>query len=263
LKKKSGQLKRLLKDNLSGSAELLIKLNKLIKQNSKDPEELKAIYTFAKKKFSDFSAINNYLENFTSILKYSDSKMIKDFTESFIKETENKRKRLLENVYNELKNYKKFLTLSNSKTVLDSLKYLHSQNRKLKITISESRPANEGRILAKHLLKEKIKIEFIIEAELSQFIPLSDAVIIGADSVLKNGNVINKTGSKSAAILCKHFNIPFYVITSKDKLSEKESYLVSEKKPAEIWKYKNNKLKIHNYYFEEIDNNLITKIITD
>ena len=87
--------------------------------------------------------------------------------------------------------------------------------------------------------------------------------MVGADSVLTNGNVINKSGSKTAAILCKHFSKPFYVITTKNKFSYKESFIPEQYNSTEIWKYNNKRLKIYNYYFEEIENSLITKVITE
>jgi translation initiation factor eIF-2B subunit delta len=263
LKKKQQQLKSLIKDNKSGSTELLDKLNKLIRANTKNPDDVKKIITSAKKRFKDFSAINNYLAQLTPLLKEFDFRILKDFTDSFMEKAENKKRNLLDNVYSELKGYNTLLTMSNSWTIYEVLKFLHNKNKKLKVIISESRPVNEGRILAKNFLKDKIEIEFITEAELARFIPLADAILIGADSVLKNGNVINKSGSKTAAILCKHFSKPFYVITTKDKFSDKESFIPEQYNPAEVWNYKNKRLKIYNYYFEEIERNLVTKIIMD
>ena len=168
MKKKQQQLKTLIKDNKSGSTELLDKLNKLIRKNSKNPDNVKKIITSAKKRFEDFTAIKNYLAQLTPLLKEFDPKKLKDFTELFMEEAENKKRNLLDNVYSELKGYSTLLTLSNSQTIYETLRFVHKRNKKLKVIISESRPVNEGRILAKNLLKDKIQIEFITEAELAQ-----------------------------------------------------------------------------------------------
>ena len=62
-----------------------------------------------------------------------------------------------------LKNKRSILTISNSKTVFEILRRLRTENCKL-LTVSESRPKLEGRILAKKLNKEKISVELITEA---------------------------------------------------------------------------------------------------
>ncbi|HSP87404.1 MAG TPA: hypothetical protein VLN45_04680, partial [Ignavibacteriaceae bacterium] len=91
----------------------------------------------------------------------------------------------------------------------------------------------------------------------------SDSVIIGADIVLSNGDVVNKIGSRSLAIACKYFNKPFYVITSSDKFSKKKNYL-PEKNPAkEIWEFNHKLLSKQNYYFEVVEKKLITKVISE
>ena len=38
-----------------------------------------------------------------------------------------------------------------------------------------------------------------------------DFVVVGADRIALNGDAANKIGTLSLAILCAHFNIPFYV----------------------------------------------------
>ena len=122
---------------------------------------------------------------------------------------------------------------------------------------------NEGKILAKRLLKSSIPVKFVTDFSAASYIPSVNAVIIGADRILSNGNIVNKTGSLTLAILCRYYNKPFYVITTKSKHSKDSEYLPEEKDPAEVWRYSNQKLKVRNYYFEEIERDLITRIITD
>ena len=136
-------------------------------------------------------------------------------------------------------------------------------NRKLKVTVAESRPMNEGRILAKRLLKNNIPVEFITDFSTALYIPSTDAIIIGADKILSNGNIVNKTGSRALAILSRYYNKPFYVITTRSKQSSNSEYIQEEKDPKEVWNFSNKKLKVRNYYFEEIERDLITRIITD
>ena len=61
---------------------------------------------------------------------------------------------------------------------------LFAANRKLKITVSESRPKNEGKITAKRLSKIGIPVKYITEAMLAGEVSKCDAAIIGADKIL-------------------------------------------------------------------------------
>jgi translation initiation factor 2B subunit (eIF-2B alpha/beta/delta family) len=78
---------------------------------------------------------------------------------------------------------------------------------KLKNDVAESRPKNEGRILAKRLIKKGIPVEYITDFSAATYIPRIDAAIIGADKILANGNIVNKMGSKTLAVLCRYYNI--------------------------------------------------------
>jgi translation initiation factor 2B subunit (eIF-2B alpha/beta/delta family) len=103
----------------------------------------------------------------------------------------------------------------------------------------------------------------ITDAMAGIFVPKADAVIVGADAVLKNENVINKTGSLSLAILCKHFNKPFYVVTTKSKYLNKKYYRINEDSSGKVWKYSHPNLTTKNIQFEEIDKKLIKEIISE
>jgi translation initiation factor 2B subunit (eIF-2B alpha/beta/delta family) len=155
------------------------------------------------------------------------------------------------------------ITLSRSGTLLNILRFWYKKNKKIKIIVCESRPKYEGRLLAQDLLNAGIKVELITDAMMSLFVAKSDAAIIGTDSVLRNKNVINKVGSKSLALFCKEHKKPFYVVTTSSKYSDKKSFKPKNENPDEIWKKQHQKLKVNNIYFEEIENKLITRIITD
>ena len=98
---------------------------------------------------------------------------------------------------------------------------------------------------------------------MSLFIPKIDAALIGADMILKNKNVVNKVGSKSLALLCKEYNKPIYVVSTKLKISKKNIFKQKKENPEEVLKKSVNNLTVSNIYFEEIDRKFITKIITD
>ena len=117
--------------------------------------------------------------------------------------------------------------------------------------------------MAEELASIGVNVELITDAMMGLYFPKIDAAIIGSDVVLTNGNVVNKVGSKALAILCKEYKKPFYVVTSKSKLSKKKIFKAKKEEPREIWDKKVKNLSISNIYFEEIEKKLITKIFTD
>ena len=259
----SKDLNKILNDKTSGSTEIVLKLNEYFHSNADNFEVVNFSFKQAKEKLSHFAVINNYLNLLQNILRGKNPNNVLDFTRNFKTETDKKYQRLYKHSLKYLSNCNYILTLSNSATLLEIFKRLKKDNNKLKIIVAESRPKNEGHLLAKALIKNKIKVEFISDAMVSLFVPKIDAVVLGTDAILKNRNIINKTGSKAAALLCKHYKKPCYVITTSDKISSKTKFHQKKQNPEEIWKIKNRNVEITNYYFEEVEKNLITKIITD
>ncbi len=257
------ELDKILNDKVSGSSELLRKLNLLIKKNLHAEPVLYKIIEKSENSFSEFSVISDYLKTIKTFLSANDLKAIENYVVNFDKLLEHKYEKIYLNAKKELKRFSKFLTLSNSKTLQYIFTKLKNDIPDLFVVVCESRPKLEGRLLAKALLKANVKTEFISDAMISLYIPKTDAVICGADSILKNGSVVNKVGSMSAALLANHFNKKFYVVSSSDKFSETGYFNPVEKPSEEIWNYKNQNLKVSNYYFEIIPGKLITKIITE
>ena len=77
--------------------------------------------------------------------------------------------------------------------------------------ITESRPLNEGHLLAKQLSEWHILTTLITDAQMGLFITQADAVLVGADTLLADGSLINKAGTYPLALLAHEHSIPFYV----------------------------------------------------
>ncbi len=256
-------LSNIINDKTSGSLEIVLKLNKYIRQICSEPEKIEETIKLAKNNLSHFSLVNDYLNRLQKFYSENSNEKIIDFTNSYQKEIDGINIRIFKNAARFIQGKNVFLSLSNSKTLVEFFKLLKQENKKLKVIVSESRPKFEGRIFAKELLKNNIKVELITDAMISLYITKIDAVILGADIILKNGNVVNKVGSKSAAVIARYYKKPVYIIASGNKFSKKINYKSPIENPDEIWNYKNYNLKISNYYFEEIEKKLITKVITD
>ncbi len=103
---------------------------------------------------------------------------------------------------------KTLLTHSLSSTVVAVCQQL--KDRQLKMIITESRPLCEGRRLGEILSRLAIPTRYITEAQIGLFISQADAVLVGADSVLADGSIINKVGTYLVALAARDHQVPFY-----------------------------------------------------
>ncbi len=237
-------LQSLLKDNTSGSIELTLKLNQIL-QNENNREKIDEILTKAEHHFNNFSAVINYVSNVKKFLSSNNIAGLKKYLDNFEKTLSDSNNKIFKNSKPFISNCNTFLTLSNSYTVLQVLKRLNTIN-KIEVYVCESRPGFEGKIFAKKLHSNNVGVSLILDSEMSTYIPKTDAVVLGADKISPNGNIINKTGSFSAASISHYYNKPVYVLADKSK------YVRNEKGNSTT-----------NIYFEEVPAKLITKIITD
>ncbi|MGK9477301.1 hypothetical protein [Melioribacter sp. OK-6-Me] len=247
-------------DNISGSSELLQELHEHLKTQKNILSLFPDLLDSFGKKFAAFENIQNYLNELRRVIKTKKS------IDEFFKKYDNLILNIYDNIYNNCRTilikHSSFITISNSKTVFEILKRLSKENKELSVVVTESRPQYEGRILARRLSKEGIEVKLITEAMIYNESLTCEAGIIGADTVLKNGNVVNKTGSGLLALACKYRNIPLYVVCDRQKFSNKNKFTNKLMPSNEIWKTR-SRIKIENYYFEEIDKKLITHIFTD
>jgi translation initiation factor eIF-2B subunit delta len=260
---KENDFEKILTDNVSGSIELVLKINRFLQQNFDDIKLIKRSLKKLNSRMRSFAVITNYISDVNKFLADENYSGLKKYLDDYYNLSSNSFYKIYLNIKPLLGNKRNIFTLSNSKTVFEVLKYLHEDNKHVEVVIAESRPAFEGRMLAKKLLKFGIKVTLIPDSDLANCISKCDAVLIGADKIFNNGDAANKTGSCAAAIIAKYFAKPFYVVASETKITKQNKFIQKLQNPKEIWEYRNRNLKIENYYFEIVPKNLITKIITE
>lgn len=160
-------------------------------------------------------------------------------------------------------------------TALGVIRSLFAQNKLAHAYATETRPYNQGaRLTAFELVYEKIPATLITDS-MAAFLMLEkgvDAVIVGADRVVANGDTANKIGTYQLAIAAHYHNIPFYVAapsTSIDctKLTGKE--ILIEQRPAHELTHLHGKqisapgISVWNPSFDITPAKLITGIITE
>jgi len=88
------------------------------------------------------------------------------------------------------------------------------EGKQIHVYVDETRPVLQGaRLTAWELMEEKIPCTLVTDsmAGFLMYQDLVDVAIVGADRIARNGDVANKIGTYSLAVLCKEHGIPFYV----------------------------------------------------
>jgi methylthioribose-1-phosphate isomerase len=132
-----------------------------------------------------------------------------------------------------------FLACGPMGTALGAIEYYHSLGRVSHVYASETRPYLQGgRLTAYELSVSQIPHSVTVEGAFSYLMreKLVDAIFIGADRIVSNGDTANKVGSSTLAIVAKHYGVPFYVVapTSSFDLSSGTGYEIDiELRPEE------------------------------
>jgi len=100
-------------------------------------------------------------------------------------------------------------------TALGVVRSLQSQGRLAHCFCTETRPYNQGaRLTAYELVYENIPSTLICDSMAASLMKEKkvNAVFVGADRVVANGDTANKIGTYQLAIVAKHHNVIFYVV---------------------------------------------------
>lgn len=115
------------------------------------------------------------------------------------------------------------------------------QGKKINVIANETRPVLQGaRLTAWELMQAGIPVTLITDNCAGALMKkgLIDLTIVGTDRTTRNGDVANKIGTYTVAILCKEHNIPFYVaapLSSIDfRLQSGEHIPIEERSSEEV-----------------------------
>ncbi len=160
-------------------------------------------------------------------------------------------------------------------TALGVIKRAHEEGKRVKVFVDETRPRLQGaRLTTWELKKAKIPFTLITDNMAGYFMKKKkvDLVIVGADRIARNGDVANKIGTYSLAVLAKEHKVPFYVAcptsTIDLRLSSGNRIPIEERDIREVTHIGNRPLvpkgtKIANPAFDVTPNKLVKAIITE
>ncbi|MHA1302651.1 MAG: hypothetical protein ACTSQE_05820 [Candidatus Heimdallarchaeaceae archaeon] len=268
------KIEQLKNDNISGSAELVERALLILKEEINENKNLWSSYSLNEilanlHKIIDINqemvAFRNLTVDFLEQLKQG--KEIEVIPSFLIQQRKEKNGKLTQNVAAKLFEAKRIITISRSSTIVKALAVGKRRKNLPELLILESRPNLEGQKLAKECLNLGFRVKYGVDMTARVMIERyqPDLAIIGADTIFPNGDVLNKIGSHTLALLSREYNVPFVVATSTSKIMLK-SITIQKRTytPQEVWNESiPESLEVINEYFERVKHNYITAYITE
>ncbi len=145
------------------------------------------------------------------------------------------------------------------------------------VYVNETRPLLQGaRLTAWELSRDHIPCTVIVDSAAGSYMRRGeiDAVIVGADRIAANGDLANKIGTYSLAVLAHENKIPFYVAAPTStidlSLTSGEDIPIEERSPDELTHLGSRRLiperrdvLAENPAFDVTPNRYVTAIITE
>ncbi len=160
-------------------------------------------------------------------------------------------------------------------TALGVLFASHSQGKKIRVYVDETRPVLQGaRLTAWELMRAGIDTTLITDNMAASLMSKNkiDRVIVGADRIARNGDTANKIGTYNLAVLSRYHKIPFYVAaplsTIDARVKSGRDIPIEERHPDEVRKIgvtyvAPKKVKVYNPAFDVTPAKFISAIITE
>jgi methylthioribose-1-phosphate isomerase len=150
-----------------------------------------------------------------------------------------------------------------------------SKHKNITVIANETRPYLQGaRLTAYELVQEGIPCTLITDSMAGHLMSKGevDVVVVGADRIAANGDVANKIGTYTLAVLAKRHGIPFYVAaplsTFDPKIPDGSHIPIEERPAAEVTGYGQTRwapqgVAVRNPAFDVTPAELITGIISE
>jgi len=160
-------------------------------------------------------------------------------------------------------------------TALGIITTAKNQGKDIFVYVDETRPLLQGaRLTTFELDENKIDYDLIVDSMAANLMKEGqvNCVIIGADRIASNGDVVNKIGSYSLAVNCAHHKVPFYVAapgsTIDFEISSGDKIKIEERDSDEIRSIRGEKIvddhvTAMNPSFDLVPSALVTAIVTE
>jgi ribose 1,5-bisphosphate isomerase len=195
------------------------------------------------------------------------AKVVSSSSSQFLKNLEASKECIAEIGAKRIRDNSVVFTHCHSSTVTHLLSKAKENGKAFEVVCTETRPVFQGRITAKELLALGVKTTFIVDSAARSFMRNADLVIVGADAITSEGNVINKIGTGTIALLAHEARKPFYVVAELLKFDPAtvcgDYEQIEERSPDEMWKGAPEKLIVRNPAFDVTRRDFIHGIICE
>jgi methylthioribose-1-phosphate isomerase len=160
-------------------------------------------------------------------------------------------------------------------TALGVVRSAIQAGKQLHVFADETRPFLQGsRLTAWELMKDGIQTTLIADNMAGAMMRQGkiNAVIVGADRIAANGDVANKIGTYTVAVLAKEHAIPFYVAapwsTVDMNMASGEGIPIEQRSPREVTHHAGKQVapdgvRVENPAFDVTPSRYVTAIITE
>jgi methylthioribose-1-phosphate isomerase len=160
-------------------------------------------------------------------------------------------------------------------TALGVIRGAVEAGKPIRVLASETRPFLQGaRLTAWELARDRIPVELITDNMAGHFLSLGgiEAVVVGADRIAANGDVANKIGTYSLAVLAKENGVPFYVAAPTTTIDlacpDGASIPIEERSPSEVLTFAGQPIappgvSARHVAFDVTPARYVTAIVTD
>ncbi|GAG39127.1 unnamed protein product, partial [marine sediment metagenome] len=123
------------------------------------------------------------------------------------------------------------ITCSYSSTVCEAFQLAKQKGKEFQVLVAESRTKDKayGEITTKQLNQHRIPVQVLPDQHIHR-ISKADKALVGADSILADGSLINGTPTHALASAAKEQKIPFYTVCETAKF-DTQGYIAEASEP--------------------------------
>lgn len=160
------------------------------------------------------------------------------------------------------------LTHCNSACSVGVIARAHERWPSVKAFASETRPRRQGLLTARQLREHRVPVTYIVDSAVNLVMPEVDWVVVGADTVAANGDVVNKVGTSQVALSAREHGVPFYVAAETYKVAPwartGRDVRIEERDPREILEGRSLPgIRAFNPVFDVTPARFVKRIVTE
>ncbi len=160
-------------------------------------------------------------------------------------------------------------------TALGVIRAMKEQGKEVRVYADETRPLLQGaRLTAWELQRDGIEVTVCTDSMAGYLMSKGeiDAAVVGTDRTAANGDVANKIGTYSVAVLCREHGVPFYVAAPTSTIDldtpTGEQIPIEQRDPEEVTiiggtRFVPEGVPVHSPAFDVTPARLVSAIITE